>query len=1262
MITLCRFQTLCLQRSQAPRSLRFTRCAFVANREQDDRKIIFVAHGIAGYIVKETLARNGDYSTQVRDRTIGILFLGLPEFRDQSQWNDFRGTFLKNTTKIITQDHSTKDMVKLASKRLTLWSHGLRRSFQSDFAGFALLQVVEKNFGTVLSSDYAPLVEHIQTLDEDVGALTSPSGVSAKFAQSSMPRRPTDFSSSTGSSRELDPQELVKLSLFDIKPGDESEKEIWRLLRSFMARQDQDETLSRVPHRQISQGVSGKSLAEHSRTAIGIDTQHEKYELSKTNDIGMDGQQERYELSNTSDIDEKSPINAPRSLPEGRGPSWNYLHTQPSPAMNRSVLAHLQRTSRYVDSQDKIVNQVTEPDQIIGIDQQVEGLHTSDPVSSGARESKATPKALSRIDSIVDRQLPTEKSKHELADKFNQFGDLQRAKALYLETKSLIEKRRKKDETGKLEGVYIRTGVLLDPQTDRIIKIDCRVAEITFHEGKYEVAEDEFERLENFAKQLYSENHIRLWDIRRCLAVTLDKRGKYEKAQEMLNNIERGMENIDMLEAGANLEEHRTIAVLTKSTLSLVLGHLGDFPKAIEVSDEALKLAHRLLQGSRGNSIRFNRAAIYTYHERYKEAKNETQEVLANMEKNLGPKHLKTLDCSSLQAHLFAVNGDTEQAEKTCERALQGLRTELGVNHPVTLQALETLVNIFRARARLTDALHTAKDLVQRCRLSAALGHYHPQTISAESALASVYSARGELQMAFDLQFEVIKKSEDSEGLLGLDHPITLRYRSDLAAMYSLLGNWASANATAHEVFARQCENFVREHQKATKHEQRAITPAVSDEVLHKLRSNNMEHFLDQLGECRDATIPLSLLSTMHCLGISEREIGYLDTAERILKHVVHLRNSQFTKLHADALSSRFELAKTKRALGNLSEAAEDLERVLDARTDLLGPDHPDTLNTKHELYLTEYHLNQDWKLVQKLHAVLSLRIQLLGGHHPDIVRSQFDLANLHHSQGNLERAEELQIAALSSHILTYASLHLENMRREDVVLWSKAIRAAQLPMPALEEDRRYGNINPSVVLKFATLASICTDCAFHYGGKEKLDKAIDIQYQVFELQSRYSGETASSTIQTAISLALLLQMRRSPSDIEKALEFYKKIEAATHDNPLLSFTSKNNLAALYFAQGKVKEAAVTLKDVLKTQRQSEADPQELIETMTNLAYTHKELKETDEANKLLDEVEKLLADGVQFPENPQIISIMESLRQWRNGAEAEPTREVRGG
>jgi tetratricopeptide (TPR) repeat protein len=110
----------------------------------------------------------------------------------------------------------------------------------------------------------------------------------------------------------------------------------------------------------------------------------------------------------------------------------------------------------------------------------------------------------------------------------------------------------------------------------------------------------------------------------------------------------------------------------------------------------------------------------------------------------------------------------------------------------------------------------------------------------------------------------------------------------------------------------------------------------------------------------------------------------------------------------ADALSDRYELARTLSGTGRFAEAADMHRETLEAREALLGTEHPDTLASAHALGLALYGLGRWAEDEQYMRRAADGRHRVLGPEHPDTLETRACLSDAIGEQGRWAEAEAL--------------------------------------------------------------------------------------------------------------------------------------------------------------------------------------------------------------------------------------------------------------
>ena len=791
-----------------------------------------------------------------------------------------------------------------------------------------------------------------------------------------------------------------------------------------------------------------------------------------------------------------------------------------------------------------------------------------------------------------------------------------------------------------------------DPQVNNTFR--CRIAEIHLQEGHFKDAKEKFLDLEMESWKLVTENGNRAWvalEISRWLGITFDKLGDFRKAYQKLKAVEKEIEEAKRkcTSESKQSSELGKNSMLTKNALALVFAHMGDFARAITTSDDAIEIARQngdLTDFSKHNTVMdLNRATIFAYSGDYKTATKINQEVSKELERQFGSKNFATLESWSLQTQLLAANSMPDEAQDRAEETLKGMRNELGKQHPLTLELLGTLVLIQLSQGLITDAMGTAQYVFKSNKSSHALGPDHPQTISSMNILAKVESAAGQLQEAELLQMEVVKLAEDR---LGEHHPSTVSYKLNLASIYGHMGNWAKSQEIARSIFWMQGKQFLG----SSSEEQNGQV------FLHNAQSwRILKQF--QIGGDSSVKVRPSFISTMHCLGVAEREldVGDLSLARELLSEAVKWRTERLGASHVDTLWSQFELAKVERECGGieqLGKAFRSFEIVLTERRELLGESHPDTISARHELSITVFQMGHEDEAAQEQEKVFRIRTKVLGTHHPDTIRSQLDLARVYRSLGYMEDAESRQLAAIGEQIrqsrLTGLGLSVadeDNKRRLYALILDRFnvdqhTNSDTIPTQTREEPQYY----PEIINTLADLAFTY----FELGDDKKRESAAHLQEIVVSLQEQYLGNNALKTLVSVNNLGLIYQ---DLSRTQDAITLFERVLDNTEPHSPLHQNSRSNLASLYFEKRDFERAETIQKTVVDSQRESISNgPKALMESMFNLALIRKERAKEEGTSFTASGALELMQEVVQLSErlghdHPLHLQMYDTLEEW---------------
>lgn len=824
--------------------------------------------------------------------------------------------------------------------------------------------------------------------------------------------------------------------------------------------------------------------------------------------------------------------------------------------------------------------------------------------NSNFRTEKSVPnsKELSRL---AEQRITT---RIHVASVCHKCGQLESARRLYEEVLSALP------------------SALIPEDRRKYIIVGCRIAEINLQAGYFEKAEETFKKLEDDSMQLEQRRpNVLSLEISQWLGITLDKRGDFESAYQKLKDVSKiaqeGIQppQLNRVEMERRLEQ---IIMLTTSTLGLVLAHRGKFAQAKATSKEAATFAKQSQKTAKGLPVRdtrmdLNNAAIFAYSGDYAQASQIGEAVCKELELNYGPNNLATLESWGLQTQLLAITCKMEEAQERAEETLKGMRKELGKEHPLTLKLLETLALIYLSQGRITDAMDTAQHVRQANEKSSALGRLHPQTVSSINTLAMVSKAAGLLSKAEALQLDAVRHSKAHLGDL---HPRTLRFETDLASIYCDIGHWEYAENILRPVLRNQWRYFLNHPWYAERNPSNA-------EIWERLKELEVDGH--SLGNAHP-----SLFSTMHFLGVSQRELenGDLNLSKALLELSIEWRTKIFGPSHAETLSSMSELAKTERECGNdedLESALTRLETILALRIQHLGEIHPDTLSARHDICVTKLAIGDNHQITAESTLILKLRDRILGSNHPQTIESQILLARARQSLGNLEEAETLFRSALRAQVLHSGLLEmiptlpsLIEGERAYAKFLDRFIgkQRSNSNVSKLDRPLRYES---RVVATIADLAS----CLVDQGSGHKLLLAADYQSDVVSLQRIWLGQDDLRTLQSENCLALIFQAQGQSSN---AVGLYRKVLKNTPETHPLHLACQSNLASLYFEQGNFEEAESIQDTVVKKLQQNVSqDVTVLVESTFNLALTKMELAKKsgtgfEEALSLMTEVKDL--------------------------------------
>lgn len=316
--------------------------------------------------------------------------------------------------------------------------------------------------------------------------------------------------------------------------------------------------------------------------------------------------------------------------------------------------------------------------------------------------------------------------------------------------------------------------------------------EVYYSIGLYPEAEGVARRIVELHRQHLTQADPRLVIAMSSLASSLNRQGKLEPADEVLQEA-AGL--------AAGLDPASDARVKLALAAALNQDDSGDRAGAVATLQA---LRERLLPlrpaDDPGLTKATNNLAIALARLGRMDEARPLLEVLAEMRMEaLGQEHPDTLSTLANLAAVRAIQGEMQSALELQQSLLAINRRRLGDQHPITLGDLNNVGSTLFRLDRLDEALPLLEEaLASRQRV---LGSSHPQTLRSMNNLASLYIRMGRTESALALQRETVALRR---GTLGLDHPDTLRAAQSLASLLRDAGALDEARQTGIDVLADQ--------------------------------------------------------------------------------------------------------------------------------------------------------------------------------------------------------------------------------------------------------------------------------------------------------------------------------------------------------------------------------------------------------------------------------------------------------------------------
>ncbi|GAA2377290.1 hypothetical protein GCM10010404_36790 [Nonomuraea africana] len=367
--------------------------------------------------------------------------------------------------------------------------------------------------------------------------------------------------------------------------------------------------------------------------------------------------------------------------------------------------------------------------------------------------------------------------------------------------------------------------------------------------------------------------------------------------------------------------------------------------------------------------LRFHLANVLRSQGRYREARQEDEQVVARQRVVLGERHPHTLMTSgSLAADLRGL-GEFRQALDLDQNTYAQFKELFGEEHPRTLAAANNLAVSYRLVGDCFSARRIDQDTLERRK--AVLGASHPYTLFSQANLARDHREAGQFAVSVRLLRSTLAAYQD---VLGDDFLDTLRTAKSLAVSLRKAGAQEEALDLAKETYERYLAHYPGSPEtKAAELEYACCLSALDDKPrARRIAANLLDDFRASLGDTHPYTLVVANNLVTYLRGT-----GAVQEARELGERTLEAFTVRLAESHPFTLSCAVNLAN---CLGDLSEldAAEALERrTADLLSTVLGPLHPDTLACRANLAITLRSTGQQ-------REVLALMRDVLGAEHPN--------------------------------------------------------------------------------------------------------------------------------------------------------------------------------------------------------------------------------------------------------------------------------------
>jgi CHAT domain-containing protein/Tfp pilus assembly protein PilF len=445
----------------------------------------------------------------------------------------------------------------------------------------------------------------------------------------------------------------------------------------------------------------------------------------------------------------------------------------------------------------------------------------------------------------------------------------------------------------------------------------------------------------------------------------------------------------------------------------------------------------------------------------YHEAIPMAQEILAACDRELGTEDPRTAQALDTLVQLFRAIGEPARGEPLARRSLFIREKVFGETHVETARSLHLLGTLHQVAGDYVQA----EKLYRRTLAirDQALGD-HPDTAATLTNLASIYVSTGALGRAELLHRRAVAIYEQTRG----KHQDTARAHANLANLYRSKGDLEQAE---------------REYRRSI---------AISEKLL------GPEH--------------PELAATLGNLAQVHRASGSYAQAEALLRRALAIREQSFGRGHANTGFALDSLGSLYMELGRYTAAEELFERALAIGAHTRGTEHPETLRSVMNLADLYTQIGAHERSFAMHERLLTAREKLLGQEHPDTVRTLGELASARLALGDAvgasvllqrvlvsqEQAGEAGEVALARTLFTLATAYLAS--------GDYAPAEPLLQRALLIRERVLGRDHPEVARVLDALAFVYGAGGAHIRAQPLLERVLNIRYKALGIEHPDTG------------------------------------------------------------------------------------------------------------------------------------------------------------